>query len=183
MFASDYPVLSMERCLGEAGKPCRQERIGAQADRGLVRNDAVECTAERTTMQRQRIVEALLRLGRCKDLGREQCRRFLIPYEQQISRRLETLMMDEGAEGLAFDSIVAFGESAKADLADPLQIAAPIPGLIAAGVGLSDAVLGPLLLTLAYAIALLVIARVLMARRVGVTRHPRSSDSAHGGDA
>jgi Xaa-Pro aminopeptidase len=32
--------------------------------------------------------------------------------EQQIARQLETLMMDEGAEGLAFDSIVAFGESA-----------------------------------------------------------------------
>jgi len=32
--------------------------------------------------------------------------------EQQISRQLEALMMDEGAEGLAFDSIVAFGESA-----------------------------------------------------------------------
>jgi hypothetical protein len=46
--------------------------------------------------------------------------------------------------------------------------------LIAAGVGLSDAILGPLLLTFAYAIALLVIARLLMARRVGVTRHPRA---------
>ena len=32
--------------------------------------------------------------------------------EQQISRQLEALMMDEGAEGLAFDPIVAFGESA-----------------------------------------------------------------------
>jgi len=32
--------------------------------------------------------------------------------EQQIARTLEGLMMDEGAEGLAFDSIVAFGESA-----------------------------------------------------------------------
>ena len=32
--------------------------------------------------------------------------------EQQISRRLESVMLDEGAEGLAFDSIVAFGESA-----------------------------------------------------------------------
>jgi Xaa-Pro aminopeptidase len=32
--------------------------------------------------------------------------------EQHISRQLETLMMDEGAEGLAFASIVAFGESA-----------------------------------------------------------------------
>ena len=32
--------------------------------------------------------------------------------EQQIARQLETLMLDEGAEGLAFESIVAFGESA-----------------------------------------------------------------------
>ena len=32
--------------------------------------------------------------------------------EQQIARQLEALMLDEGAEGLAFDSIVAFGESA-----------------------------------------------------------------------
>ena len=32
--------------------------------------------------------------------------------EQHISRQLESLMMDEGAEGLAFDSIVAFGENA-----------------------------------------------------------------------
>ncbi|MEP6758742.1 MAG: Xaa-Pro peptidase family protein [Actinomycetota bacterium] len=32
--------------------------------------------------------------------------------EHQISRQLETLMLDEGAEGLAFDSIVAFGENA-----------------------------------------------------------------------
>jgi Xaa-Pro aminopeptidase len=32
--------------------------------------------------------------------------------EQQIARQLEALMMDEGAEGLAFDSIVAFGPSA-----------------------------------------------------------------------
>ncbi len=32
--------------------------------------------------------------------------------EQQIARQLETLMMDEGADGLAFDSIVAFGENA-----------------------------------------------------------------------
>ncbi len=32
--------------------------------------------------------------------------------EQHISRQLEALMMDEGAEGLAFDSIVAFGENA-----------------------------------------------------------------------
>jgi len=32
--------------------------------------------------------------------------------EQQIARQLETLMLDEGAEGLAFDSIVAFGENA-----------------------------------------------------------------------
>ena len=32
--------------------------------------------------------------------------------EQQMSRQLEALMMDEGAEGLAFDSIVAFGENA-----------------------------------------------------------------------
>jgi Xaa-Pro aminopeptidase len=32
--------------------------------------------------------------------------------EQQIARQLETLMLDDGAEGLAFDSIVAFGESA-----------------------------------------------------------------------
>ncbi len=32
--------------------------------------------------------------------------------EQQVARQLETLMMDEGAEGLAFDSIVAFGENA-----------------------------------------------------------------------
>ena len=32
--------------------------------------------------------------------------------ERQIARQLEALMLDEGAEGLAFDSIVAFGESA-----------------------------------------------------------------------
>jgi Xaa-Pro dipeptidase len=32
--------------------------------------------------------------------------------EQQIARQLESLMIDEGAEGLAFDPIVAFGESA-----------------------------------------------------------------------
>ena len=32
--------------------------------------------------------------------------------EQQMSRQLEGLMIDEGAEGLAFDSIVAFGENA-----------------------------------------------------------------------
>jgi Xaa-Pro aminopeptidase len=32
--------------------------------------------------------------------------------EQQIARQLESLMTDEGAEGLAFDPIVAFGESA-----------------------------------------------------------------------
>ena len=32
--------------------------------------------------------------------------------EQQMSRQLEGLLMDEGAEGLAFDSIVAFGENA-----------------------------------------------------------------------
>lgn len=32
--------------------------------------------------------------------------------EQQMSRQLESLLMDEGAEGLAFDSIVAFGENA-----------------------------------------------------------------------
>jgi len=32
--------------------------------------------------------------------------------EHHISRQLEALMMDEGAEGLAFDSIVAFGENA-----------------------------------------------------------------------
>jgi Xaa-Pro aminopeptidase len=32
--------------------------------------------------------------------------------EQQIARQLEMLMIDEGAEGLAFDSIVAFGENA-----------------------------------------------------------------------
>jgi Xaa-Pro aminopeptidase len=32
--------------------------------------------------------------------------------EHQVARQLETLMLDEGAEGLAFDSIVAFGESA-----------------------------------------------------------------------
>ena len=32
--------------------------------------------------------------------------------EQQMSRQLEALMMDEGAEGLAFDSIVAFGANA-----------------------------------------------------------------------
>jgi Xaa-Pro aminopeptidase len=32
--------------------------------------------------------------------------------EHQVSRQLETLMLDEGAEGLAFDSIVAFGENA-----------------------------------------------------------------------
>ncbi len=32
--------------------------------------------------------------------------------EQQIARQLEGLMMDEGADGLAFDSIVAFGENA-----------------------------------------------------------------------
>jgi Xaa-Pro aminopeptidase len=32
--------------------------------------------------------------------------------EQQIARHLETLMHDEGADGLAFDSIVAFGENA-----------------------------------------------------------------------
>ena len=53
--------------------------------------------------------------------------------------------------------------------------------LIAAGVGLSDAILGPLLLTLAYAIALLVVARLLMARRVGVTRHPRDHHDSRGG--
>jgi Xaa-Pro dipeptidase len=32
--------------------------------------------------------------------------------EQRIARQLETLMMDGGADGLAFDSIVAFGENA-----------------------------------------------------------------------
>jgi Xaa-Pro dipeptidase len=32
--------------------------------------------------------------------------------EQQIARQLETAMRDEGADGLAFDSIVAFGENA-----------------------------------------------------------------------
>jgi Xaa-Pro aminopeptidase len=32
--------------------------------------------------------------------------------EQQIARQLETIMLDEGAEGLAFDPIVAFGENA-----------------------------------------------------------------------
>ena len=32
--------------------------------------------------------------------------------EQQIARQLETLMLEEGAEGLAFDSIVAFGANA-----------------------------------------------------------------------
>jgi Xaa-Pro aminopeptidase len=32
--------------------------------------------------------------------------------EQHVARHLEALMMDEGAEGLAFDSIVAFGENA-----------------------------------------------------------------------
>jgi Xaa-Pro aminopeptidase len=32
--------------------------------------------------------------------------------EQQIARQLEAVMIDEGADGLAFDSIVAFGENA-----------------------------------------------------------------------
>jgi Xaa-Pro dipeptidase len=32
--------------------------------------------------------------------------------EQQIARQLETVMLEEGAEGLAFDSIVAFGANA-----------------------------------------------------------------------
>ena len=32
--------------------------------------------------------------------------------EQQIARQLENLMIDEGADGLAFESIVAFGENA-----------------------------------------------------------------------
>ena len=32
--------------------------------------------------------------------------------EQHVARQIENLMLDEGAEGLAFDSIVAFGENA-----------------------------------------------------------------------
>ncbi len=45
--------------------------------------------------------------------------------------------------------------------------------LIAAGLKSNGAIAGPLLLTIAYAIALLVVARLLIARRVGVTRHSR----------
>ena len=44
--------------------------------------------------------------------------------EQQISRQLEALMMDEGAEGLAFDSIVAFGENAAEPHHEPSHRAA-----------------------------------------------------------
>lgn len=41
------------------------------------------------------------------------CERFSVGVtEQQISRQLEMLMRDEGADGLAFESIVAFGENA-----------------------------------------------------------------------
>jgi Xaa-Pro aminopeptidase len=41
--------------------------------------------------------------------------------EQQMSRQLEALMMDEGAEGLAFDSIVAFGENAAEPHHEPVH--------------------------------------------------------------
>ena len=37
---------------------------------------------------------------------------FAVGVSEQMSRQLESLLMDEGAEGLAFDSIVAFGENA-----------------------------------------------------------------------
>ncbi|MBK5289407.1 MAG: hypothetical protein JJE46_13185 [Acidimicrobiia bacterium] len=53
--------------------------------------------------------------------------------------------------------------------------------LIAASLDGSGPITGPLVLTAVYGVALLVVARILVARRVGVTRHGQMSATATGG--
>jgi Xaa-Pro dipeptidase len=82
--------------------------------------DGIELVPTTDVLERQREVKddderaAIRQAQAITDAAFEQILdRFAVGVtEQQIARQLETLMMDEGAEGLAFDSIVAFGENA-----------------------------------------------------------------------
>jgi Xaa-Pro aminopeptidase len=104
-------------------------RLGFEADEMTVAGrdrlagalgDAVELVATTDVVEKLREVkdaderDALRQAQAITDAAFERIlERFAVGVtEQQIARQLESLMIDEGAEALAFDSIVAFGESA-----------------------------------------------------------------------